>query len=125
MLDGSADYSPWGEDRARKGVAVYAIFQDGGKQYKVSEGDALLVELRELPEGANEVKFEQVLMVGDGEQSRIGAPFLAGASVTATLEAQLKTPKVVGIKFSRRKGFRKKWGHRQNMLKVKIAKIHA
>ncbi len=104
---------------------MYAIFQDGGKQYKVSEGDALLVELRELPEGANEVKFEQVLMVGDGEQSRIGAPFLAGASVTATLEAQLKTPKVVGIKFSRRKGFRKKWGHRQNMLKVKIAKIHA
>lgn len=104
---------------------MYAIFHDGGKQYKVAEGDALLVELRELPEGAKELKFEQVLMIGDGEKSRIGTPFLAGAAVTATIDEQLKMPKVVGIKFSRRKGYRKKWGHRQNMLKVKISKIHA
>lgn len=64
-------------------------------------------------------------MVGEGEKSRVGAPFVSGASITATIEQALKTPKVVGIKFNRRKGYRKKWGHRQSMLKVKITKINA
>lgn len=104
---------------------MYAIIEDGGKQYKVSEGDALLVELRDLPEGATELQFDKVLMVGEGDNAKIGAPLLPGAVVRAKLVQELKTPKVTGIKFSRRKGYRKKWGHRQNMLRVQITGISA
>lgn len=103
---------------------MYAIFEDGGKQYKVSEGDRLLVELHDLPEGANTVTFDKVLMLGEGASARIGAPWVNGASVSATVIEELKTPKVFGIKFSRRKGYRLKFGHRQRVLKVTIDKIN-
>lgn len=104
---------------------MYAIFEDGGKQYKVSVGDALLVERRELADGQSELTFDKVLMVGEGQDARIGAPHVAGASVSARIEQELKTPKVVGILFRRRKGLKKKFGHRQSMLKVRIEKINA
>ncbi len=104
---------------------MYAIIEDGGRQYKVSEGDALLVDVREMPEGATEVVFDQVLMLGEGESARIGAPTVAGARVIARLEESLKMPKVVGILFRRRKGLKKKFGHRQPMMKVRIEKIVA
>lgn len=103
---------------------MYAIIEDGGKQYKVSQGDALLIERRELPEGSSELKFDKVLMVGEGTGARIGTPWVDGASVTAKVLAELKTAKVVGIKFRRRKGYMKKFGHRQQMLKVEITGIH-
>ncbi len=104
---------------------MYAIFEDGGKQYKVSSGDKLLIELKELPEGQTEVTFDKVLMVGEGADARIGTPWVEGATVTAKVVEQLKTPKVRGVKFRRRKGYVKHWGHRQNMLKVEIAAINA
>ena len=104
---------------------VYAIFEDGGKQYKVSQGDNLLIELQDVPEGRDEITFDKVLMVGEGEGAKIGAPWVSGASVTAKVLEALKTDKVIGIKFRRRKGYKKKWGHRQNMLKVQIASINA
>lgn len=104
---------------------MYAIFEDGGKQYKVSEGDALLIERRDLDEGQTEITFDKVLMVGEGEQARVGTPWVAGATVTAKVTQELKTPKVVGIKFKRRKGYMKKFGHRQQVLKVAIEKINA
>lgn len=104
---------------------MYAIIEDGGKQYKISEGDALLIERRDLAEGQTEITFDKVLMVGAGDEARIGQPHVAGATVTARVEQELKTPKVVGILFRRRKGLKKKWGHRQRMLKVRIDKIHA
>ena len=104
---------------------VYAIFEDGGKQYKVSEGDALLIELCDLEEGQAQITFDKVLMVGEGADARVGTPWVKGATVTAKLVEELKTPKVVGIKFRRRKGYMKKFGHRQRMLKVAIEKINA
>ena len=104
---------------------MYAIFEDGGKQYKVTEGDALLIERQELEEGQTEVTFDKVLMVGEGSEAKIGTPWVAGASITAKVTQELKTPKVVGIKFKRRKGYMKKFGHRQQMLKVAIEKINA
>jgi large subunit ribosomal protein L21 len=104
---------------------VYAIFEDGGKQYKVTSGDKLLIELKELPEGQTEVTFDKVLMVGEGADARIGTPWVEGATVTAKVVEQLKTAKVRGVKFRRRKGYVKHWGHRQNMLKVEIAAINA
>jgi len=103
---------------------VYAIFEDGGKQYKVTTGDKLLVELRELPEGQPEITFDKVLMLGEGAGARIGTPWVEGATVTAKVIEQLKTRKVRGIKHRRRKGYVKRWGHRQKMLKVEITAIN-
>lgn len=102
---------------------MYAIFEDGGRQYKVSEGDVLLIDLRDGDEQPKEIKFDKVLLVGEGASAKIGAPWVAGASVTASVAQQMKMPKVTGIKFNRRKGYKKKWGHRQPMLKVTISKI--
>lgn len=102
---------------------MYAVFEDGGKQYKVSEGDMLLVERRDVPEGQSEIRFDRVLLVGEGEKARVGTPLVAGASVSARVVDELKTAKVTGIKFNRRKGYRKKWGHRQRMLRVEISRI--
>lgn len=102
---------------------MYAIIEDGGKQYKVSQGDNLLVEIRE--ESVEKITFDKVLMVGDGAQARIGAPYVAGASVSASVAQELKMPKVTGIKFRRRKGYKKKFGHRQHMLRVTIDSINA
>jgi large subunit ribosomal protein L21 len=104
---------------------VYAIFEDGGKQYKVSTGDKLLIELKELPEDQTQVVFDKVLMTGEGAEARIGTPWLEGASVAATVIEETKLPKVTGVKFRRRKGYLKKWGHRQRALLVRIDAINA
>jgi len=104
---------------------VYAVFEDGGKQYKVSEGDALLIERRDLDQGQAKITFDKVLMVGEGQDARVGTPWVTGASVTAKVTEELKTPKVIGVKFKRRKGYMKRFGHRQQMLKVAIEKIKA
>ncbi|MBK8915988.1 MAG: 50S ribosomal protein L21 [Phycisphaerales bacterium] len=102
---------------------MYAVIEDGGKQYKVSEGDELLIERRPDRGDAKEITFDRVLLIGTDGGPKIGAPLISGASVTALVLAELKTRKVVGMKHRRRKGFRKKWGHRQKMLRVKIASI--
>ncbi|HOO18192.1 MAG: 50S ribosomal protein L21 [Phycisphaerae bacterium] len=104
---------------------MYAIFEDGGKQYKVSTGDKLLIELKELPEDQTQVVFDKVLMTGEGAEARIGTPWLEGASVAATVIEETKLPKVTGVKFRRRKGYLKKWGHRQRALLVRIDAINA
>lgn len=103
---------------------MYAIFEDGGKQYKVSSGDTILVERRDLPEGGNEITFDRVLMLGEGGDARLGQPWLSGASVSATVLDEIQTPKVRGIKFRRRKRYLKHIGHRQKMLRVKIGSIN-
>lgn len=104
---------------------MYAIIEDGGKQYKVSTGDMLLIELKELPEGQTDITFDKVLMLGEGADAKIGTPWVEGATVSARVVQRLKTPKVRGVKFRRRKGYMKTWGHRQNMLKVEIGTINA
>jgi large subunit ribosomal protein L21 len=104
---------------------VYAIFEDGGKQYKVSAGDKLLIERKDLAEGQSELTFDKILMVGEGEAARIGAPWVDGVTVSAKVVEELKLPKVVGIKFRRRKGYMKKFGHRQRAIKVEISAINA
>ncbi|MFH1747910.1 MAG: 50S ribosomal protein L21 [Planctomycetota bacterium] len=104
---------------------MYAIFEDGGKQYKVNSGDKLLIERKDLDEGQSELTFEKVLMVGEGADVRIGTPWVDGATVSAKVLEEIKLPKVIGIKFRRRKGSRSKWGHRQKALKVEIGAINA
>ena len=103
---------------------MYAIIEDGGKQYKVSEGDLLLIELKDLPEEQTDVTFDKVLMVGEGADAKIGTPWVDGATVSAKVVEQLKMPKVRGVKFKRRKGLYMRWGHRQKMLKVQIGAIN-
>ncbi len=102
---------------------MYAIFEDGGRQYKVSTGDKVLVDLRPAGPTPSEVTFDQVLLVGEGAGSKVGTPLVSGAKVTGKVLEALKMPKVTGIKFSRRKGYKKVWGHRQPMLKIEITGI--
>jgi large subunit ribosomal protein L21 len=103
---------------------MYAVIRTGGKQYRVSEGDTLRVEKLNADEGTN-IEFDQVLMVGNGDDVKIGKPTLAGGKVTATVTAQARADKVMIIKFRRRKHYRKQQGHRQYFTEVKITGIQA
>ena len=99
-----------------------AIIVTGGKQYTVSEGDVLFIEKLNA-EAEETVKFDQVLAVLDGENSKFGAPVVAGASVEAKVLKNGKGKKVTIIKFRAKKDSKSKQGHRQPYTKVEITKI--
>jgi len=101
---------------------MYAIIKTGAKQHKVSEGDVLLVE-KIADEKGSEVVFEEVLMVAGADTVKIGKPFVEGAKVVGEIVAQTLGPKIVVGKMKRRKGYRKKTGHRQQLTSMKITKI--
>lgn len=103
---------------------MYAVIVTGGKQYKVSEGDTLFVEKIEAEEGSA-VTFDQVLMVGEGEDVKVGAPTVVGATVEANIVKNGKAKKIYVFKMKRKKNERKKKGHRQPFTKVEITKINA
>ena len=102
---------------------MYAIIEDGGKQYRVRKDETLYVELRDLPISAKAIEFDRVLMLGDGAKSKIGMPYVAGAKVTANPVGRERGPKLEIVKFRRRKGYKLHKGHRQNYLKVTIDSI--
>jgi large subunit ribosomal protein L21 len=101
---------------------MYAIIKTGGKQYRVTEGDTLRVEKLDVESGA--VKFDQVLLVG-GDQVKIGAPMVEGASVDAQVLRHERAKKIIVFKKKRRKGYHKKQGHRQAYTEIKITGINA
>ena len=101
-----------------------AIFVTGGKQYKVSEGDTLFVEKLEVEEGSS-VTFDKVLMAGEGDDVKVGAPTLDGATVEAKVVKNGKAKKIYVFKMKRKKNERTKKGHRQPYTKVEITKINA
>ncbi len=103
---------------------MYAVIKTGGKQYKVSEGDILKVEKIDAEEGAN-VDLNQVLMLVDGENVEVGAPIIAGASVSATVKSHGRGKKVMIVKFRRRKHSRTQMGHRQSYTELEITKVAA
>lgn len=103
---------------------MYAVISTGGKQYRVSEGQVLRVEKLEADAGAN-VEFDKVLLVGSGDQVKIGAPFLSGGKVTATVQSHGKGDKKVIVKFRRRKHYLRQGTHRQPYTQVKITSISA
>ncbi len=105
---------------------MYAVIEDSGQQFRVSEGDELSVDLRDLAEGAQQVEFDRVLLVsGDGDV-KVGTPLVAGAKVVADIvDADAKGPKVQSFKMRRRKGYRRKTGHRQQYIAVRIKQIVA
>ena len=103
---------------------MYAVFKTGGKQYKATTGDVLKVEKIEAEKGAT-LELDQVLMVGEGEDVKIGAPYLEGGKVTATVLDHGRRDKINVIKFKRRKNYRKQMGHRQYFTQIEITGIDA
>jgi large subunit ribosomal protein L21 len=101
---------------------MYAVISTGGKQYRVSEGSVLRIEKLEAEAGAN-VEFDKVLLVGSGEQVKIGSPFLAGGKVLATVQSHGKGDKKVIVKFRRRKHYKRQGNHRQAFTEVKVTGI--
>ncbi|KAF0190770.1 MAG: 50S ribosomal protein L21 [Gammaproteobacteria bacterium] len=101
---------------------MYAVIKTGGKQYRVAAGDTLKVEKLVADAGAA-VDLNEVLMIADGDNISVGAPFISGAKVTATVESHGRGDKVKILKFRRRKHFRKRMGHRQSFTELKITGI--
>lgn len=102
---------------------MFAIIETGGKQYTVEEGGVIFIEKLKAEEG-DAVSFDKVLMIG-GENGKVGAPYVEGAKVNATVEKQGKNKKVIVFKYRAKKDFRKKKGHRQPYTRVKITGIEA
>ncbi|MEL7481076.1 MAG: 50S ribosomal protein L21 [Pseudomonadota bacterium] len=103
---------------------MYAVIKTGGKQYKVAENDEIIVEKLDGNAGAS-VTFGDVLIVGDGDKTTVGAPFVSGASVVGDIVEQRKGDKVVIMKKRQRSTYRRKKGHRQLETVVKITSILA
>jgi len=102
---------------------MYAIVEDSGTQIKVSTGDVLEVDLRDV-EG-DTITLENVLMIGGKGEPTLGTPYVEGATVAVEVLEEVKGDKIDVIKFKRRKGYRRKTGHRQRYLKVKVGEISA
>jgi large subunit ribosomal protein L21 len=103
---------------------MFAIIQTGGKQYKVASGDTVRVEKLE-GEAGKAIKIAEVVMTVDGSTTKMGAPFISGASVAAEIVRHEKADKVLIFKKRRRQNYRRKRGHRQNMTVLKITGISA
>ncbi|ADT88188.1 50S ribosomal protein L21 [Vibrio sp. Vb2880] len=103
---------------------MYAVFQSGGKQHRVSEGQTLRLEKLDVETGAT-VEFDKVLLVANGEEVKVGAPLVEGGKVTAEVVQHGRGDKVKIVKFRRRKHSRKQQGHRQWFTEVKITGINA
>jgi large subunit ribosomal protein L21 len=103
---------------------MYAVIKTGGKQYRVAVGQVVRLE-KLAAEPGNSVDFDQVLLVGHGDDIRIGAPFLENAKVSAEVMENGRARKVEILKFKRRKHHMKRQGHRQDYTQVKITAIDA
>lgn len=101
---------------------MYAVIETGGKQYRVQEGDT--IEIEKVPgEAGAEITFDGVLMIGEGKKSAIGQPVVEGSKVVGELLRQDRGEKIIVGKFKRRKKYRRKTGHRQDISVVRIKQI--
>ena len=101
---------------------MFAVFESGGKQHRVQEGD--LVKLEKLDVAAGDaVTFDRVLLVGEGDEVAIGAPLVEGGKVTAEVVSQGRHRKIDVIKFKRRKDYHRKLGHRQSYTEIRVTGI--
>ena len=101
---------------------MYAVIQTGGKQYRVSEGSTIKVEMLKAEQGAS-VELDKVLMITNGDDVKVGAPIIEGGKVTATVKAHGRGKKVTIIKFKRRKHHMKRQGHRQWFTELEVTGI--
>jgi large subunit ribosomal protein L21 len=109
---------------------MYAVIEQGGKQYKLAHGDCINIELTDVSPDARTIELDKVLLVSDGEKVKIGTPFLKGAKVVASFKTSAENAVVKGKKlhpmyFTRRKNTRRRIGHRQKYLQVTIDSIQA
>jgi len=101
---------------------MYAIIETGGKQYPVKKGDVIDVELLDTTQ-KDSIEFTSVLFVNDGKAAKVGAPYVSKSVVKGEILTDAKGPKVISFKYKRRKGVRRKVGHRQKYHRVKITEI--
>ncbi len=104
-------------------MEAYAVIETGGKQYRVQQGDVLDVELLKVEAGSS-VEFD-VLAVSNGSELSIGTPVVSGAKVKVSVVEDLRGKKIYSFKKKRRKGYRRKIGHRQDLTKIKVEEISA
>lgn len=104
---------------------MYAVIETGGKQYRVEEGDVLDVERLSDAGEDGEIEFDRVLLVGGGDDVRVGRPLVDGATVKASLVGEVRAPKIRVFKYKRRKGYRRTAGHRQGLHRIQIDSIQA
>ena len=103
---------------------MYAVVSSGGKQYRVEPGSTLLMERLSSQPGAS-ILFDRVLLIGDGDAVTVGTPVVAGASVTGTILGEELGPKLVIFKFKQKVKYRRRTGHRQHLLRVRIDEINS
>ena len=101
---------------------MYAVFRSGGKQYRAAQGDVLRLEKIEADEGAT-IKFDEVLLVGEGSDIKVGSPLLSGSTVSGKVVRQGKSKKVPVVKFKRRQNYLRQGSHRQFFTEVEITDI--
>jgi large subunit ribosomal protein L21 len=101
---------------------MFAVIATGGKQYRVQEGSVLRIQKLTAEQGAK-VEFDQVLLVGKGADVKLGAPFVSGGKVTATVQSHGKGDKVRIVKFRRRKHYKREKTHRQEYTEIKVTGI--
>jgi len=101
---------------------MFAVIRSGGKQYRVNQGGSVRVE-KLAGDVGTEISLDDVLMVGDDADVKIGAPTVDGARVSGTITAQGRGPKLTVFKMKRRKGYRRKHGHRQDYTEIRVDSI--
>ena len=102
---------------------MYAILEDGGKQYQVSTGDTIDIQIRAIADGQDTLEFDHILLVRTDEGTKVGDPIVPGAKVIARIDSAVKGPKLKMLKFRRRKDSQTRTGHRQKYLRVTIDEI--
>jgi large subunit ribosomal protein L21 len=103
-------------------TTMYAVFRSGGKQYRAAKGDVLRLEKIEADEGAT-IKFDEVLLLGEGSDIKVGSPLLSGSTVSGKVIRQGKSKKVPVVKFKRRQNYLRQGTHRQFFTEVEITGI--
>ncbi len=101
---------------------MFAVLRQGGHQYRVSAGDIIQIEKIDAEKGQT-LELDDVLAIGEGESLEIGEPRVAGAIVSATVIREGRGKKIRGYKFKRRKGYQRRYGHRQPFVEIKINSI--
>ncbi|MBU1259601.1 MAG: 50S ribosomal protein L21 [Planctomycetes bacterium] len=109
---------------------MYAVIEQGGKQYKVKQGDVIKIELADVASDAKKIEIDKVLLVGEGKTAKIGTPYVEGAKVTGKFadtatDSIVKGRKLYPTHFKRRKASKRRIGHRQKYMEVTIEKIKA